>query len=387
MNIIHLAPILSISRESKRKERSINFAAEGLSVSVPNLAKSQKKAGNNVGIVSCFPSENALSEDIYWATLNKNFLHFFIYKKIFKDIIENFGNIDLLNIHDIYNLRQIFFSLHFMFKGVKVFVTPRGTFSQQALKRGRLKKFVFIQIYKIYAIFIYAFVALNEGEKKQIRKVFPKKKIIIIGNGVDYSEERNNSLINFFEEKNKSKIFNVGFLGRFDIHIKGLDLLLNAYLEYQKRVKKIEVKLFLIGKHKIAPEWNSVQFIKEIRDKLPLPQMLEIRGPFYGSHKWEELAKLDILIQPSRTEGMPNTVLEAMATGIPSVVTANTNMGELILDCSAGWKIDTSEDAILEFLLNLKNFDKKDLTDLGNNAKKCVQRELTWDSIGNIKYF
>lgn len=162
---------------------------------------------------------------------------------------------------------------------------------------------------------------------------------------------------------------------------------MNAYLEYQKRVKKIEVKLFLIGKHKIAPEWNSVQFIKEIRDKLPLPQMLEIRGPFYGSHKWEELAKLDILIQPSRTEGMPNTVLEAMATGIPSVVTANTNMGELILDCSAGWKIDTSEDAILEFLLNLKNFDKKDLTDLGNNAKKCVQRELTWDSIGNIKYF
>ncbi|RPF75025.1 MAG: glycosyltransferase [Rickettsiales bacterium TMED289] len=387
MNIIHLAPILSISNEINTEKKSINFAAEGLSNSVPNLAYSQKKAGNKVGIVSCFPSENASSNEIYWGALDKNLFYFFQYRKMYKDLIKNFGNIDLLNVHDIYNLKQIFFSLYFLFNGVKVFVTPRGTFSEEALKRSKLKKTFFLFIYKIYAKFIYAFVALNEREKKQIAKVFPEKKIIIIGNGVEYSEERNGLLVKHFDYKNKTKILNIGFLGRFDIHIKGLDLLLNAYLNYQKRSNKIEIKLFLIGKHKKAREWDSKVFIKKIKDKLPCPEMLEIRGPFYGFSKWEELAKLDVLIQPSRTEGMPNTVLEAMATGIPCVVTDNTNVGDLILNASAGWKIDTSEGAILDFLLNLNSFKKRDLIDLGNNAKKHVQRELTWDSIGKINYF
>lgn len=386
MNIIHLAPIKSHSLINDISQRKINIAQEGISVSVPRLAESQKMAGNRVAVISSFPSEKVVSKDIYWDSFGKGSFNFLSYNLIFKKINKKFEKVDLLNIHDIYNLKQIFFSFFFIFKGVKIFITPRGAFSKEALKRSKNKKLLFLFFFKIYAKFIFSFVALNKGEEKQIKKIFPKIKIIIIGNGVNFSEKRNNKLNIYTQEKLKNNTFNIGFLGRFDVYIKGLDFLLNAYLKYQEEINNVRIKLHLLGEHR-AKETDSKTFINSIKSKLPFPEMLEVRGPFYGFSKWEELAKLDILIQPSRTEGMPNTVLEAMATGIPCAVTDNTNVSELIIKASAGWKIKTSEKGVLDFFMEAHRFKKENLLKSGENAKKYAQEYLTWERIGKIKYF
>jgi len=385
MKIVHLAPIKGLLEKINGSVKEVKLAPEGISASVPNLAESQYRAGNEVGLISSFASARPVSEDIYWSSLENYSLFAILSNGPYKKFIKDFGTPDLLNIHDIYNLKQIIFSLHFFIHGVKVFVTPRGTFSEVALRRSKFKKIFFLLVYKIYVRFIYAFVALNEGESKQIKKVFPKKKIIIIGNGVDYNEERNNKLSNFFKTKVQHTLINIGFLGRFDIHIKGLDLLLNGYLEYQKKVDKIKIKISLLGEHRVR-EWDSKKFISEVKSKLPHPELLEVSGPYYGFSKWEELAKLDLLIQPSRTEGMPNTVLEAMSSGVPCVVTPNTNVAEMILEANAGWRIEATEKSILDFLLDIQTCDKTELLQLGKNAKKYTKENLTWDNIGKSSY-
>ena len=226
----------------------------------------------------------------------------------------------------------------------------------------------------------------NQREKEQISKIFPENKIIIIGNGVDYSETRNTKFEKHFEEKLIKNSINVGFLGRFDIYIKGLDILLNAYLQYQKRESNIKIRLSLLGEHRVR-EFDSKDFINRIKSDMPAPEMLKVSGPYYGLSKWEELAKLDLLIQPSRTEGMPNTVLEAMSSGVPCAVSPNTNVGEMIVRAKAGWIIDCTEKDILDFFLLVQNYDKKQLIDLGNNAKEYTKANLTWDNIGKINYF
>jgi len=49
------------------------------------------------------------------------------------------------------------------------------------------------------------------------------------------------------------------------------------------------------------------------------------------------LAAIDLLIQPSRFEGMPNAVMEAMAAGKPVVATAVDAVPTLITDGEDGW--------------------------------------------------
>ena len=234
--------------------------------------------------------------------------------------------------------------------------------------------------------FIFSFIALNKNEKKQIQNIFPRNRIIIIGNGVEYDEKRNAKLESYFQDKSLRKDIKIGFLGRFDVYIKGLDILLNAYSEYQRSTNNINIRLSLLGEHRVR-EYDSREFIERIRRDLPYPELLEVAGPFYGNSKWTELAKLDLLIQPSRTEGMPNTVLEAMSAGVPCAVTPNTNVGDLIIKAQAGWVVRATSKDFLDFFHSLESCSKNELLQLGGNAKKYAKENLTWDKIGKLKYF
>ena len=61
----------------------------------------------------------------------------------------------------------------------------------------------------------------------------------------------------------------------------------------------------------------------------------------------EQLRGFDVFALPSRAEGISNTILEAMATGLPTVVTDVGGNPELVRDGETGWLVPSADPAAL----------------------------------------
>jgi glycosyltransferase involved in cell wall biosynthesis/O-antigen/teichoic acid export membrane protein len=101
-----------------------------------------------------------------------------------------------------------------------------------------------------------------------------------------------------------------GFVGRI-VYDKGIDTLVDAFRALPGRV---DAELLLVGDFEDAyplPEWLGAG----IRDD----PRIHLTGDVDDTVRW--YAAMDVLVLPSRREGLANVLLEAAATGLPSITT------------------------------------------------------------------
>ena len=75
---------------------------------------------------------------------------------------------------------------------------------------------------------------------------------------------------------------------------------------------------------------------KLIRDS-GVAHKVRLLGEVRGDRKFEVMRGADVFVLPSYSEGLPVAVLEAMACGVPVVVTSNCNLPE-VSAADAGWR-------------------------------------------------
>jgi sugar transferase (PEP-CTERM/EpsH1 system associated) len=117
----------------------------------------------------------------------------------------------------------------------------------------------------------------------------------------------------------------IGTVGRLD-PIKDQQLLLQAFSDLQGDGK--ELRLILIGD---GPERRSLESVKE---KLSCKDRIVLLGERNDVEKI--LPALDVFVLPSKNEGMSNTILEAMAAGLPIVATSVGGNLELVTQGKTG---------------------------------------------------
>jgi glycosyltransferase involved in cell wall biosynthesis len=379
MKVIHIAPV-----KTAKVLGSNVLTAEGLSNSVFNLIEAQNRNDIDAGLLTL---KKPAIDAFFNETLYNESIVSLIFPNFYLEIVKKFGEPDVVHSHDIYSVKQLLLLWTIVNSGAKVYISPRGVFSKVALSRSKYKKLLFRIIFDFLIVRkIYGFVALNIGEERSIKELYPNKRIIVAPNGVRYNYTGHCYFDRNFREKYQQSIVNIGFLGRFDVYIKGLDILLNSYVEYQARTTNIKIKLTFVGEHRNKNEFSSTDFFRKISRKLVDKSMFDVRPPSYGDAKWEEITKFDVLIQPSRTEGMPNTVLEAMSIGVPCVVSKQTNMSDIIHEAQCGWVTDLNEDSLLNIFTHLEKMDKITMIRSGINGMKYVKKNLTWDIVSKIPY-
>lgn len=113
------------------------------------------------------------------------------------------------------------------------------------------------------------------------------------------------------------------FFGRLSVQVKGLDVLCQAV---RLLPDDLPFRLALVGPGDLPA----------VRDRLALPETATLTGPVDRAEVPGVLRACDICLQPSRSEGLGISIIEAMAAGLPVVATRVGGIPEAVEDGVTG---------------------------------------------------
>ena len=227
---------------------------------------------------------------------------------------------------------------------------------------------------KLLSCWVDQFVAVSENiQNWMIGSIGIKKsKINVIINGVDtdkFCEGKEDEIKNIFGFSKED--FIIGTVGRLD-PVKDQRLLLQAFSKLDH--DQTSLKLILVGD---GPERKRLEIF---RDTLPCQDRILFLGQRDDVNTI--LQMFDIFVLTSKSEGICNTILEAMATGLPVVATAVGGNPELVQDGHTGSLVPPNDCDALSNSLNSYIEKVNDLrTFHGRNARERAVRDFSLESM------
>lgn len=247
--------------------------------------------------------------------------------------------------------------------------TPHGAYNEIAMKKSAFTKKIYFQLFEKYVLRNAKYIhCIGQSEVVGLNTIYKTDKTKLLPYG--YESES----VAVKEKENSKLIF--GFLGRLDIHTKGLDLMIEAFAKSFKGNEKVE--LWIIGDSDQRSKLESLVQESQISDQVTF------WGAKFNEEKIDLLQKIDVFLHPSRNEGLPTAVLEAAAFGIPCIVTQATNVGEYIDKFQAGLSIpDNNSDHLAEAMLTFSKYEEKEFKNKSKNALKMLKKEFSWANVVN----
>lgn len=216
-----------------------------------------------------------------------------------------------------------------------------------------------------------AVVALTEDMKKKVEELY-NRKIFVIPNGIELKNFKNLSK-DIARQKlklAKEEKFLV-FVGTLK-QVKGLKYLIEAVKILKGKMP--EMRLLIIG------EGGEKENLQEQVEKLKLKQNVIFFGKLANEKIPEYMIASDIFVLPSLSEGLPVTVLEAMAAGLPIVATQVGGLPEIVKQGQNGFLVEAKEPEILaQKILTLLSDEKLRNSMSLNNQKEA--KKYSWDLI------
>lgn len=211
-----------------------------------------------------------------------------------------------------------------------------------------------------------AVVANSEGLLRRARRFSEAGNFRIISNGVDTAFFNKNE-----EGYRKPDEVRILFVSRL-IEGKRIQNIIPMMQTINDKISEKSVYLDIVGDgpyrsalDNLVRECNAQEFVK-----------------FYGHKNRAELlefySQADLFILPSISEGMPNVVLEAMAMGLPVIMTPCEGSEELIHD--NGYVV--SSDRFAKYIIKLACDDAL-REQMGRKSKEIVKESFQWGQVAS----
>ncbi len=291
-----------------------------------------------------------------------------------RDVLQKtIANFDIVHIHGAWHYPQYAAYRAAKKSGIPYIVTTHGAYNPWALNFKKLRKMIYkVLVQKRILQEAAAIHAITNEEVKHIRALGVDTPVFMIPNGIDLEDFRSLpqrvELERLYPDLCRKKI--MLFLGR--IHpIKGLDLLCRAFAEVA-RVRE-DIRLLIVGPDN---DGYGIQLKKMLEDEGVLDKVV-FTGMLIGREKMAALNSADFCAIPSYSEGHSIVTLEAMACGLPVIITHGCNFPE-VADFESGIIIEPDVDQLTEAMARL--LDNPELRkEMGENGRRLVADKFIWD--------
>jgi len=285
---------------------------------------------------------------------------------------------DIVHIHGLYRFPCTYAAYQARIQGVPHVIQPHGSLDP-FLYRTSSKSVWLKRVYERW----FDLPNLNQAdaihftaEEERERAAFLKLRApsFIVPNGIEWSHYNELPVRGALRSRwNLGDVPLVLFLGR--VHFKkGLDLLIPAFDALRKRIP--DAHLVIIGPENDNYGKKVRKWVKE-RD---LMSCVHFFGSLEGKDVIQAYVDADVFVLPSYTENFGMTVVEAMACGLPVVISDHVNIHADVTRSGAGLVTRCMVDEVVQAMDVLLQ-DRELRITMGQAGRRFVQVTYTWPRI------
>lgn len=282
--------------------------------------------------------------------------------ELWKWLKQSIKNYDVVHVHFARDWIPVAIAREAIRQGVRVFLQPHGMLE----RTDGIRKILDMLLVGRLLDSATRVLPLQETEQRNIVAISPNAKTIIVPNGaaIQYS----------------GRLWNADALNRKTV-------LFLARLHPRKRVMFVieAARLLMESGHKlrfriVGPDGGDLVQAQQLVREYNLLEVVEFVGPLAQDQVVEEYVNSSLYVLPSVDEPFPMTVLEAMALGVPTIVTEGIHIRELLECHQAAMVVSPNPHSIAAGILEI--FASSGLAMmLSENGKRLMAKELTIENV------
>lgn len=284
---------------------------------------------------------------------------------------------DIVHIHTLWTFASLAAARACVDAQIPFLVMPHGMLDPHSMRQGRLKKQWYGRLLEWPLLRRACGMCYTHPEEERLAALtclrLPSGHIVELGAELPVECPRSELRAEFLDrhpELTGRRV--VLFLGRLHAK-KGLDILIPAFERVQRQ--RPDSHLLIVG----PGEPGYVQSIRVDIAKRALAERITIAGPLYGRDKWAAMAASDLFVLPSYQENFAISVVEAIRSGLPIVLSRRVNLWKDIVEAGAGRDCELNADSLAEILSEcLIDFDWRQSAALA--GERLLDRRFSWRS-------
>lgn len=280
-------------------------------------------------------------------------------------LLSDAGNYDLLHVHSLYLFHDLMAPLAARRANRPYLIRPHGLLDPYIRRRHRLRKALVELAYQNRVLAQADAIHYTSADEQRISEPYARGTPgIVVPLGVDVPARLADAV------RQPRRIL---FLSRLHPK-KGLDLLVPAFAALRKRYG--DARLVIAG-----PDDGARATTDDLVARHGLGDCVEFPGMLTGIAKDRAFAEAGLFVLPSYSENFGIAVAEAMAAGLPVVVSDQVNIHDAIAGTEAGLVVPCQTERLAQAMSALLADPDKGI-EMGRNGAELVRTRYGWPAIG-----